>query len=676
MKQSKKLLASFLILSMLISSGCASKSESQKNKHDIDDTSGFTVPDHPTKPSELEETQETTVEVTETTAEPIPEETTPTEEVTPTPEPTVEDEYTPFERNEAVFTADGTSTFGNLTDEEFEMFKELFEGSYAEDSCLIFQEDAETKDVGIGYYYGCYDKPEDVNLDYCIPYPADESHLDGEYCDPYFIPVDRVDSDIYNRIGVHVSDLTNDQLTSIEYEGEECYIFDCGTGAPGAYISSFTLMGGLRIDDDFYLYLGGSAWHIEGFAILHVVDENGEYKIKGCRFVESWEDATNVLSHNELITRDYLASQLDARLLDTSDFYYHYRNPEEYVEIMDFKYTLIRDSYLAYQGVIFEDPFIQTYFESRSWYEGKIPEADFDTWYTLNEYDLLNMTEAEKLLMDIDSTLETFYQEEIKPMSSSGIDAEFTFTSSWNDDGFALEGDPLTGIDGTFGHLISDFDGDGTQELMVFGLTQVDYEPEESDRTSIALNRYATSYYRLTVDLYCYIGDDITLTDTYTHYMYDPEDEYTEDSAVIRDKSDINTNFYMYLASGDSGNSVVIYCLESTNGLTGDGQFDSFAELNVVDNKFNLKTQIVQDGLGSDNNTYNVYTFTDGEETSQTHYGYEDMFNPFEYLDLESDVPQYLMWKASLVTAGLRYSYSEYLDGKSSVTVRYNVIDY
>ena len=69
-------------------------------------------------------------------------------------------------------------------------------------------------------------------------------------------------------------------------------------------------------------------------------------------------------------------------------------------ESLRFSAYVSRNAYLASYGVIFDDPLLQFWFESCSWYEPVIPESEFD-YSVMSDIELSNIEQADALLAEL-----------------------------------------------------------------------------------------------------------------------------------------------------------------------------------------------------------------------------------------------------------------------------------
>lgn len=513
-------------------------------------------------------------------------------------------DFSDFSTNASIYLRDGNTCFGTLTLEDKDIITEDFDLNM--DYSSDFNEDInhnKNYGVGVGYFVQCFDKPEDADINFICPIPADETH-NGDSCRPFYIKTENVSNEIQERLGISLDQLTYNPLYKVDYEGEECYMMDTGLIYPNYPSAEFKILGGNKVGNGYYLYLQGFfGEYLNGLSVAHVTQkEDGHYKIEGARYAFNWDYVSSMLSDTEVISAEDIEANYKNPYYDSA---YEHRPCEEYDENMKYTYSLLYYSYYAHHGCIFEDPYLQVYFESRTWYNGTIAFADFDET-EFNDVERINLNEISKLIGDRNKEFEYYYENVVLPGKLPNLNLTFTMSGSYDDasNEIVYDGDTITEISGVFGHLIIDFDLDGNDEMMVFRLERNYIEPE--------FDHYC---YRMVVDLYSKEDGEIKKTDTYTYRMYDPDDLYINDLyECIMEQTDRTTSYKIY--DQYCYDYVAMVCEVSTSsvGIVDNDAFKSYFSITVKDNQIVLLTNSLQNGRGPDVNEFIKYEFVNGSE--------------------------------------------------------------
>ena len=364
-------------------------------------------------------TEETTTTVAETTA------ATPTPRPTATPTPLPTATPTPIPR-------DGTARFADPFDDESEKdFLSLNEMSddtlqgftdlFFTDWYWEFPESAEEMerigdstyylipDNGLNYrpawLYTSYRDPRDCNpyIDagwlqydgYVFGGPEDEGIA-------YLTPSSVADAQIREFTGYSNSELSNPLGISESHNGETYVVFGPMTNGG---IPAYDCISGRELEDGNVILVfgnseaGGGLVFNTGTIAVMAPNGDGTYRIlnnHNTRNIITYGSADNEVSSDML--REGITEAIDRRgvnfgMPDDADQY-------DVDESLRFSAYVSRNAYLASYGVIFDDPLLQFWFESCSWYEPVIPESEFD-YSVMSDIELSNIEQADALLAEL-----------------------------------------------------------------------------------------------------------------------------------------------------------------------------------------------------------------------------------------------------------------------------------
>lgn len=335
-----------------------------------------------------EETAQVTDAVTETTAEPTAAALAPIED--------------PFAANASLYAVNGElPCFGNLTPEEYEYFSTVYGKSTNE---YYLDDDGEQPDVVTycGFLVSNFDGPENAYLRHVVPFPINPSSVsDTDSVDIMYTSVSEVNAVLTDVLGIDMDGLSLNPFTIEEQDGVPCVCYSTGSGA-GPNIH-FVLLGGNVIDNDYYLcFEEANGSNFAGVSVAHFVrGEDGSFTLVGCRYTDRWTTGSPRVISDEVeiapedIEADVLSTFYD--LQGTRRYYTWGPNADQAMASDAFALELLRDTYYAHHGCIFEDPYVQTYFDSRAWYTGTVPEAQF-TPYNLNAVEDTNVATIESMM--------------------------------------------------------------------------------------------------------------------------------------------------------------------------------------------------------------------------------------------------------------------------------------
>lgn len=379
----KSIVALLLTLSVLVSCGKAPV-ESEGTTISI-----RSLPSEETTEAAVEETsEETTSEETEafeTTAEPTVAETAPIED--------------PFAANASLYDINGElPCFGNLTPEEYEYFS----GIYGRSTYQTFIADESAPAAYCGFLVANFDGSENAYLRHVVPFPINPSSLtDPDTADISYIPASDVNAVLTEVIGVDMDGLSLNPFT-IEYiNGVPNVCRSTGLGA-GPSIH-FVLLGGNAVENDYYLcFEEVEDSNFAGISVAHFVrNEDGSFTLAGCRYTDRWTTGSpRVISTETEIAAEDIEADVFSTYYEsqgTRRYYTWGPNADQAMASDAFALELLRDTYYARHGCIFEDPYVQTYFDSRAWYTGTTPEAQF-TPYNLNAVEDTNVATIESMM--------------------------------------------------------------------------------------------------------------------------------------------------------------------------------------------------------------------------------------------------------------------------------------
>ena len=379
----KKILALLLSAAMLVS--CSKAPEESES----------TVISIRELPSE-ETTEVTSSETSEETAEAVAASETTVEPTAAAPAP-IED---PWAANASLYDVNGElPCFGNLTPEEYEYFSSIYGKSTYD--CLFLTEQPEPV-AYCGFLVANFDGPENAYLRHVLPYPINPSSVDpNEPADIMYAPASDVNAAFTDVLGIDTDSLSLNPFTTVEHDGVPCVCYSTGSGmGPNIH---FVLLGGNVIENDYYLcFEETSGSNFAGVSVAHFVrGEDGDFTLVGCRYTDRWttgsprviSDETEIAAED--IEADILSTYYDAQ--GTTRYYTWGPNADQAMASDAFALELLRDTYYARHGCIFSDPYVQTYFDSRAWYTGTTPEAQF-TPYNLNAVEDTNVATIESMM--------------------------------------------------------------------------------------------------------------------------------------------------------------------------------------------------------------------------------------------------------------------------------------
>ncbi len=316
-----------------------------------------------------------------------------------------------------------------MSDEELQFFTDMFyDGWYyywsdIEEETLVdydFLHFAVALGDGMNFrpawLYTSYDDPRDCNP-YVACYWLKHEGFDINTCiDEYITDTEMLDSDndrcIYGGAALLTpADVIEDQVLEFtgysnselsypfaytEYEGS-LYVCD-GPTRQGGY-SMIPCLAGTTLDDGtvILLFTNDNHYYHYGPHSLAMMAPNGDgtYRILNNHRLEGVSVTGDL--YNEVSSEDIVAgfeASFEQNMLDEID------RENNYDACLKFSVYLTRNTYLAAYGVIFEDPLLQFWFESCSWYQPLIEERDFD-YSTLSDIELHNVEEADSLLAEL-----------------------------------------------------------------------------------------------------------------------------------------------------------------------------------------------------------------------------------------------------------------------------------
>ncbi len=306
----------------------------------------------------------------------------------------------PFAANASLYDVNGElPCFGNLTPEEYEYFSGIYGKSTYD--CLFLTEQPEPV-AYCGFLVANFDGPENAYLRHVLPYPVNPSSVESdEEVDIMYAPASDVNAAFENVLGIDTDGLRLNPFTTVEHDGVPCVCYSTGSGmGPNIH---FVLLGGNVVENDYYLCfeeMNGS--NFAGVSIAHFVrGEDGSFTLVGCRYTDRWttgsprviSDETEIAAQD--IEIDVLSTSYDVQGM--TRYYTWGPNADQAMASDAFALELLRDTYYAHHGCIFSDPYVQTYFDSRAWYTGTTPEAQF-TPYNLNAVEDTNVATIESMM--------------------------------------------------------------------------------------------------------------------------------------------------------------------------------------------------------------------------------------------------------------------------------------
>lgn len=346
-------------------------------------------------PSE-ETTEVTSSETSEETTEAVAASETTVEPTAAAPAP-IED---PFAANASLYAVNGElPCFGNLTPEEYEYFSSLYGKSTYE--CLFLTDEPESA-AYCGFLVANFEGSENAYLRHVVPFPINPSTVsDTDSVDIMYTPVSEVNAVLTDVLGLDMDGLSLNPFTIEERDGVPCVC--CSTGSGAGPNIQFVLLGGNVIDNDYYLcFEETNGSNFAGVSVAHFVrGEDGSFTLVGCRYTDRWTTGSPRVISDEVqiapedIETDVLSTYYD--LQGTRRYYTWGPNADQAMASDAFALELLRDTYYAHHGCIFADPYVQTYFDSRAWYTGTTPEAQF-TPYNLNAVEDTNVATIESMM--------------------------------------------------------------------------------------------------------------------------------------------------------------------------------------------------------------------------------------------------------------------------------------
>ncbi len=360
---------------------------------EVSESTAISIRELPSQESTEETSSETSEEVTETSAEASETTVEPTV-VEPAP---IDD---PFAANASLYAVNGElPCFGNLTPEEYEYFSGVYGKSTYD--CLFLTEEPEPV-AYCGFLVSNFDGPENAYLRHVLPYPINPSAVDSnEPVDIRYAPVSDINAALTDVLGIDMNGLSLNPFTTEEHDGASCVCYSTGSGmGPNIH---FVLLGGNVIDSDYYLcFEETNGSNFAGISIAHFVrGEDGSFTLVGCRYADRWTTGSHRVISDEQeiaaedIETDILSTYYDAQ--GTTRYYTWGPNADQAMASDAFALELLRDTYYAHHGCIFSDPYVQTYFDSRAWYTGTTPEAQFAP-YDLNAIEDTNVATIESMM--------------------------------------------------------------------------------------------------------------------------------------------------------------------------------------------------------------------------------------------------------------------------------------
>lgn len=227
-----------------------------------------------------------------------------------------------------------TRTIGDLSSEELESWSIFFAENDFEHRLMVNEFDEPSKVDLRTLFYGASDEE------------WTQEKIDSSEMDVKLISLDEVNDSLVKMFGM-TNDEFDNPLTLQTINGKECVVC-CYSGASDTKYSNF--WGGTLSDDLYTLMIPGRIIQFEkvedGIKMLKCLNTDTS-SFEGCTFYNP----------NELFSEGNIKKLNEKTQTDLE------------LQIKE---------YYARHGVVFDDPVLDLYFNSMSWYDGNIKESEFD----------------------------------------------------------------------------------------------------------------------------------------------------------------------------------------------------------------------------------------------------------------------------------------------------------